>query len=205
MNDQLLLAVLFTQSLGIIALGLIKDALGVACQANLKRGLKMLSGCCGIATLALLGGGGGPVLVALYRSQAWYANGEVIIWIFLFVDIGIIFFLVCQQGGLSRSVLIQVFFLIPVAHLAVEQNMYLVWCVFAVVVVCIVISNWVGRLVTAEVKKSTGVLPRFRLIGEITDFQTLAPAEYDIALWRMSVISMLIVAVQVIIKYFIVA
>lgn len=200
MNDfHRLLAVLFTQCLGIIALGLIKDALGAcqANQANLKRGLKMLSGCCGIATLALLGGGGGPVLVALSQSQAWYANGEATIWIFLFVDIGIIFFLVCQQGGLSRSVLIQVFFLIPVAHLTVEQDMCLVYWVFAVVAVCIIICSCVGRRVTANVRK-------FRLIGEITDFQTLAPAGYDRALWRMSCISMLIVAVQIILKRFIV-
>ena len=113
---------------------------------------------------------------------------------FLLIDIPLLTLLVCLQGGLTRSMFFPLFFLIPVAHYAVEQEgkqNRVLWGVGAIAV-CMIVSYFVSYFVAAgNMQYLFGLSPL-----RITDFSTLTPERYALALLVVSLISLFIPVVQ---------
>jgi N-acetylglutamate synthase-like GNAT family acetyltransferase len=101
-------------------------------------------------------------------------------------DIPIVLLLVCQQGGLTHSMFVSLFFLIPVAYLAVErpEKRHRAYVVVLSIVVCLFISCLVS-----QARAST--LNLLWLVSiPITDFSTLVPRRYATATLIVSLISL---------------
>ena len=109
------------------------------------------------------------------------------------VDLVCLLFVVCQQGGLTRSVFLPVFFLIPTAYLAVvpKESMRKIVILLGLISACCVISYLVSRFVS---HKKEAKLPLLRL--EITDFSILHHRGYNFAYLIVSIISLITPAVQ---------
>jgi hypothetical protein len=121
---------------------------------------------------------------------------DVAIWTYLIFDIPILLFLVCQQGGLCRSVLMPVFFLIPFAHMTVEKREEFVYPVIGAIVLCIIIAFIVSIYV--GIPKTSGVDKLPTLFGglAITDFSDRSHKRYDWAILISALISVLIPLIQ---------
>jgi hypothetical protein len=120
---------------------------------------------------------------------------DKVISVLLIFDIPIVLFLVCQQGGLSRSMFVPLFFLIPVAQLAVEQRgkRYRVYIGVFFIAVSLVISCLVSQGISPQ-------NPTLKMFGlgsvPITDFSTLAVNRYATAILIVSLISLAIPLLQ---------
>ncbi len=119
------------------------------------------------------------------------------------IDLLLLLLLVCQEGGLCRSMFLPVFFLIPIAYLAAEQPGHRVrkLLVLLSIVVCIVISYLVSRW-TMPPQGTTNLQPAipFGLGGRtihVTDFSTLAHASYDEAILYASLVSAFVPIIQI--------
>lgn len=121
---------------------------------------------------------------------------NIAITTYLVFDIPILLFLVCQQGGICRSVLMPVFFLIPIAHMMVEKRKKWVYGVLGAIVFCI----FVGFLVSLYVGIPSGTnVKRFpSALGGIviTDFSGQSHTGYDWAIFISAVFSVLIPVIQ---------
>jgi hypothetical protein len=120
---------------------------------------------------------------------------DVMIFALFLIDICVHTFLVCQEGGLVRSMFLPVFFLIPIAYTLVERAermRRLVW-VFAITVLSMCICYRVSSLVTTiQLRK----LPLSQI--PITDFSLSAvPGNYDRALLITSLASLIIPTMQI--------
>lgn len=129
---------------------------------------------------------------------------DISIWAFVLFDVGILLLLVCQQGGLCRSMFIPVFFLIPTAYMAVERKskMWRVLILILIVMGCIVFSFYISKItepanVIVEARRST--LTSRVVSIPTTDFQALAHSDYDLAMLWASLISAAIPGVQTLI------
>jgi|ERR1044071_663292 hypothetical protein len=113
---------------------------------------------------------------------------------FLVIDIPLLTILVCLQGGLTKSIFFPLFFLIPVAHYAVEQRgkrHRVLWGVEAIAV-CMIISYAVSYFMASFKMQSLFGLSFLR----ITDFSALAPERYALAVLIVSLISLFIPVLQ---------
>ena len=119
------------------------------------------------------------------------------------LDLLLLLLLVCQEGGLCRSMFLPVFFLIPIAYLAAEQLKHRVRKLFVLtsIVVCIVISYFVSRW-TMPPQGATNLEPAIpftfgnRTI-HVTDFSTLAHSSYDEAILYASLVAAFVPIVQI--------
>lgn len=119
--------------------------------------------------------------------------------LFLIVDIPVVFFLVCQEGGLCRSIFIPLFFLIPMALLIVEppDRMRRTYIVLASISVGITLSYFISRHV--GVPASSGI-HSLSLPGgislKLTYFDDDAHPGYDLSIFLVSLVSVVIPLVQ---------
>lgn len=117
---------------------------------------------------------------------------ENIFWWLIAVDIAALLFVVCQQGGLSRSAFIPMFFLMPAAYLAVftkYTNRYGIWILLISIVVCLSLSHLVSR-------KKMSELRFFSLRLNVTDFSTSHHKSYNWSFLIVSIVSLAIPALQ---------
>jgi len=142
-------------------------------------------------------------LVAKRWCQEAHSCVDSTIITFLLFDIPIVLFLVCQQGGLSRSMFVPLFFLIPGAHLAVErrQNRYRVYIGVGLIALCLMVSCMVSRNTPLNLPTNVGQSdPTLRVYGSlatrITDFSILAPKRFALATLIVSLIALLIPMTQ---------
>ena len=121
------------------------------------------------------------------ERQLSHGHVDTAISICLFTDILLLAFLVCQQGGLCKSMFLPVLFLVPAAYLAVERPDALLrkTVVLLAIVLCIVLSYYVS------VRLQSGITTLPVLKVGITDFQYNAHDEFDKALLIASVFSAL--------------
>jgi hypothetical protein len=114
------------------------------------------------------------------------------VMVFLYCDIPLLTFLVCIQGGLSKSMFFPLFFLIPVAHKVVERDDRLDRVIRGTIAI------GVGMLLCCVVSISVayGVKNPFSKVLSVTDYSTLTPARFAFALFLVSLISLLIPILQ---------
>jgi hypothetical protein len=127
--------------------------------------------------------------VRLRAKDALNSHNAVDVTVISFVtlDIAILLFLVCQEGGLCRGVFIPVFFLIPLAYLSVERpsKLWRALVVLLTVVGCILISFVVSRLGWPPHQEGNMLL----LPIPITDFHRWDHPHHDWAILWVSLIS----------------
>ncbi len=117
---------------------------------------------------------------------------ENVLWWFLVADIIALLFVVCQQGGLSRSAFLPIYFLIPAAYLAVsikDASMYSIGILLILITMCLFISYLVSH-------KKMSELRFLSLRLSVTDFSTLHHKGYNRSFLIVSVVSLVIPALQ---------
>lgn len=115
------------------------------------------------------------------------------VFIFLLFDIPILLFLVCQEGGLCRSILLPVFFLIPIAHMTVECRKRAINTVLIIIIACIGIGFLVSLRVGIPRESHVNALSLWVVNIPITDFSDSAShTGYDWAVFMSAIISTLI-------------
>lgn len=119
---------------------------------------------------------------------------DLMIFALFLIDICVHTFLICQEGGLVRSMFLPVFFLIPIAYTLVERSekIHRLFWVFLITVVSICICYRVSSLVTTT---ALGKLPLLQI--PITDFSVLAKRNYDRAILITALASLMIPAMQI--------
>ena len=160
--------------------------------------LKVIGIAGGFVFLALLVGL--CVVLFLVRQSGEFKHEHVdgLLWAFVIVDLIVLLFTVSQQGGLSRSMFVPVFFLIPAAYLAVvrESKISTTYYLLAVIGVCVFISFWVSHYRASH--SNFTELPLLSV--KITDFYRLDPDGYNWAFFIVCGVSLLIPALQLWIK-----
>jgi hypothetical protein len=106
---------------------------------------------------------------------------------FLYVDIPLLTLLVCMEGGITRSMFVPLFFLIPIAQRAVEQSTSLRRVLRGVVAIAtgMLLSTIVSVFVARNMRHLFGLS-----FLRVTDFSTLAPRRYAAAILTVSLISL---------------
>jgi len=112
---------------------------------------------------------------------------------FLIVDIPLLTILVCQQGGLSRSIFFSLFFLIPVAHLAVEQEGKRIRVLKGLL--AIAISMVITFIVSFSVSYGFNNLFGIDFLT-VTDFTSSTPKRFAAGVLIVSLITLLIPILQ---------
>jgi len=157
---------------------------------EINLGLKMIKITGGVALVALLLGSG--YLLYLYKQSGEFKHEHIdlLLWAFVVIDLLCLLFVVCQQGGLSRSMALPVFFLIPAAYLAVvnPSRINTTYYLLAFIAVCVVISFLVSYF---------GVTKLPILAIKVTDLSTLYPTGHNWALLIVCVMALLIPALQI--------
>lgn len=157
-----------------------------------------------IAILAL-----GVVVASLTRAfKHWHA--DLVLLLFVGIDIWFLLMLVYQQGGICRSMFLPVFFLIPTAYLIAERRERAFrWrrvLILGLIVSCIWLSYSVarrfppgepGEIRTAVVGNANFVLWPWPI--PITDWETLAHTSFDQALFYVSLISAFVPLLQILV------
>jgi putative acetyltransferase len=115
------------------------------------------------------------------------------IFTLLCFDIPIVLLLVCQQGGLTRSMFVSLFFLIPVAYLSVERTKkrHRAYLVVLSIVACLFVSCFVSQSMPRDSLNLLGLVTI-----PVTDFSTLVPGRYATATLIVSSISLFTPFVQ---------
>jgi len=206
---QKFIAAIVTQALGVIFLGLLSlpfliserdtlqwaiegpDALGKA--ASILRGILFLM--CGFSVTAVALFWAIVKALRSLRSQTTGLGENHVDWIvtlFLWFDIPVVFLLVCQQGGPTRSVLSAVFLLILGAQMAVDlpQNSKRVYQVLVGVAVCFAVS-----FLSPPASDKSKVLKAW-----ITDFSHLAPNGYAVACALVVLVSLAVALLQIYVR-----
>jgi lysylphosphatidylglycerol synthetase-like protein (DUF2156 family) len=168
-------------------------------QLNIALGVMWIIYAMAATTCGLLIG----IALAAYRARKLgkldHRCVDRAITIYLVFDIVIVLFLVCQEGGLCRSIFIPLFFLIPIALMIVEPHdkMSRVYVVLSVLVVCIIISYAVSRYVGTPNDSKIDALPLGggRLLP-VTYFSELAHPGYDVSVFIVSLLSVIIPILQ---------
>ncbi|MCA1593570.1 MAG: hypothetical protein LC754_13155 [Acidobacteria bacterium] len=159
---------------------------------------------------------GSGIIVIIVISLLWLSNKpfveqinvDIVLLCFVFFDLILLLFLVCQEGGLCRSMFLPVYFLIPNAYLTAERHgkYYRKRKLFVLlsILTCIYISY---RYAAWAQPPHTGTnlqpaIGTFNLLYywwpvNLTDFSTLAHRDYDEAVWYASCISALVPLIQI--------
>lgn len=141
---------------------------------------------------------GTSVLGLVVISLPYKRNGRLdhrsmnrALWLLVGVDLVALLFLVCQEGGLSRSMFFPMFFLIPAGYMVVEgpSKTKGTYFVVAVTAACVLISF----LVSASIPSKLDVI-LFSI--STTDFASLDPTGYNQSLVMVSLVSLGIPAAQ---------
>lgn len=146
------------------------------------------------------------LLLGMYlaRRRSKKCNGifddscvNITISTYIICDIPILLFLVCQQGGICRSILMPVFFLIPLAHREVEKREKWVKGVMGAIVLCIIFTFMVSLYVGDPSVSGVHSLPTPIRRLTITDFSSPAAHKgYDWAILIAAIISVMIPFIQ---------
>jgi hypothetical protein len=165
-------------------------------QPDISLGLKLIVGGMLVVLTLSLAAFIFPFMQTWRRDQRAFAHEDVDVMIFslFLIDICVHTFLVCQEGGLVRSMFLPVFFLIPIAYTLVErtEKIHRLFWVFLITVVSIFICYRVSSLVTTtEFKK----LPLLQI--PITDFSVPPKGNYNRAILITSLASLMIPAMQI--------
>lgn len=152
------------------------------------------------------------LLLAAYRKVFDNFSVDLMLLLFVGMDIVLLLLLVYQQGGLCRSMFLPVFFLIPTAYLIAERRekryRWRRLLVLIIITACICSSYRVSvafqpGAVGTLVKPAEGITPVFHWWSvSITDFCTLAHRDYDKAIFRASLISAFVPIIQILIVIF---
>jgi len=182
-------------------------------QPDLIRGLNFIVNISWVylilSSLILIG-----LLFYAYIKKGLDSHKPVDIMLLLYVgmDIVLLLLLVHQQGGLCRSMFLPVFFLIPTAYLIVERREKVFrWrrlIVLAVIMGCICSAYRVSVILQplpsdsslGVSNKTVWFLHHWPL--QVTDFSMLAHADYDKAIFRASLISAFVPITQILIVMF---
>ena len=165
-------------------------------QEDISLGLKFIVGAMLVVLALSLVAFIFPFLQTWRREQRKFIHEDVDAMIFalFLMDVCVHTFLVCQEGGLVRSMFLPAFFLIPIAYTLVERTggMHRLFWVFAITVASMCICYRVSSLVTTvQLKK----LPLSQV--PITDFSVLAKPNYDRAILITSLASLIIPTMQI--------
>lgn len=126
-------------------------------------------------------------LLSIEHQQKYVGT---MLWGFIFLDLVALLFVVCQQGGLSRSMFLPVFFLIPAAYITVDQPSILEMSFLLTIIgLCLLISYYISRDKVTELR-----FPFFTV--RVTNFSTLHHKGYNWAFLIVSIISLLTPALQ---------
>jgi hypothetical protein len=136
-----------------------------------------------------------PFIQTWRKNRISFVHEDVdrmILTLFL-TDICMHTFLVCQQGGLNRSMFLPVFFLLPMAYTLVErrEGKRRLLCVFSITIISVIISYLVSWWVTS---RGLTALPVIRI--PITRFSDWSPRSFTNALLITSLASLLIPIMQ---------
>jgi hypothetical protein len=149
------------------------------------------------------------LIVAAVKKRITDGNVDFMLMSYVGIDILLLLLLVCQEGGLCRSMFLPVFFLIPTAYLIVErrESAYR-WrrlAVLLVIIACICKSYKVSLehqplVDSTHLYPAEGTVGFLRWIMHITDFSTLSHWSYDHAVFYASLISAFIPVIQIIVE-----
>lgn len=140
-----------------------------------------------------------------FQQHFWI---DLVLLSYVGFDLSLLLFLICQQGGLCRSMFLPVFFLIPTAYMLAERRdpRYRVRRMFVllVVMVCIYVSYrfaiWLTPQSAGDSEAVSGVFMLFwRYPIKVTDFSTLAHHSYDDAVLWASLISAFVPLAQLLV------
>ena len=167
-------------------------------RSDIMLGLKMIGIAGGILFLVLVVGLCVVLFLAKQSGEFKHEHVDILLWAFVGVDLIVLLFTVCQQGGLSRSMFVPVFFLIPAAYIAVvrESKISTTYYMLAVIGVCVFISFWVSHYRASH--SNFTELPLLSV--KITDFYGLYPNAYNWAFLIVCGTSLGIPALQLWIK-----
>ena len=154
-----------------------------------------------------------PSIYAFRRRQLNHVQVDIVLLVYVISDLVVLLFLVHQQGGLCRSMFLPVFFLIPIAYLLVERRerkrfyrlrrVGILLCIVGCIIRCYYVALWYMPPIGSNAGKPVeGIVSLFGWSKHITDFQTLAHAGYDKALFAASLISAFVPILQLIIVAF---
>jgi len=164
-------------------------------QINIGIGVTWIIYMMAVIFAALFAGGGWALWHAQKHNGLDHCCVNRTIWTYVIVDIVVVLFLVCQEGGLCRSIFVPLFFLIPIALMIVEPHDKLkrVYIVLFVLIMCILISYMVSRYVGVPAESKVERLPLFggRSLA-VTYFSELAHPGYDVSVFIVSLISVVI-------------
>ncbi len=132
----------------------------------------------------------GYIIIRCLSSELQQKYVNVFLWSFILLDLASLLFVVCQQGGLSRSMFLPVFFLIPTAYMAIDHpNIYKMCVLLVALGLCVLISYFVSRNNVTVLQ-----FPFFSV--RVTDFSMLHHKGYNFSFLIVSVISLLTPALQ---------
>jgi hypothetical protein len=148
------------------------------------------------------------ILVAAYARKFKHWHTDLVLLLFVALDIIMLLLLVYQQGGICRSMFLPVFFLIPTAYLIAERRekkyRWRRLLILALIVSCICFSYKVARnfppgepglartAVTGDAQFFVWTIP-------ITDWETLAHTDFDRGLFYVSLISAFVPLFQILV------
>jgi hypothetical protein len=179
-------------------------------QPSIREGLEYIQA---VERVYMVGSG---VIIISMVAMLWYLEEDpekhryvdIMLLLFVVFDLFLLLFLVCQEGGLCRSMFLPVYFLIPTAYLAAERHskqfLKRKLAVLSLILVCIYISYRYAAWAQPP-QSAQGLQPAngtFHLLGQwwpinLTDFSTLAHRDYDEAVWFASCISALVPIIQI--------
>lgn len=161
---------------------------------DIDSGLNMIKITAYVVFAALVIGGGLVLFLSKKYGECKHEHIDTLLYVFIGIDLLCLLFIVCQQGGLSHSMFLPVFFLFPAAYLAVvhPSKINTTYYLLGVIGVCIFISFWVSRYRVSH--SNFTKLPVLRVM--ITDFSTLYPTGHSFGLFIISLISIAIPALQ---------
>lgn len=210
---------LAAQALGFILLFVLgTGTFGVTTQPDIVRGLKFITDVCWVYLLLSL------LIVTAYICYVAYKKEyeehfpvDVMLLVYVGVDIVLLLLLVYQQGGLCRSMFLPVFFLIPTAYIIVERKerkyRWRRLLILVIITACICSSYHVAVTLPpstvgtdagpAEVGPAQGAISFLAWsLPDVTDFSSLSHAEYDKAIFRASLISAFVPIIQLLLVMF---
>lgn len=131
------------------------------------------------------------VLVIKSKQAQEYRHEHIdcMLWFFVAIDLLGLTFIVCQQGGLSRSMALPAFFLIPAAYLAVV-NPSKISSTYLLLI-------FIGGCVFISFLASYGNISKIPLLPiKVTDLSSLYPKGHNMALLIVCLASLIIPALQ---------
>lgn len=187
----------------ILGFGLLKDF----SNADVLRGYNFIRSIAWSYLAATISISALMLLLAYQQRKFTHFYADLILLSYVGVDLVLLLLLVCQEGGLCRSMFLPVFFLIPTAYLIAERREIRYRprrvIVLLFIVSCICKSYTVARqhlpysISPDMTPVARGLVTFWKWSVEITDFSALAHPYYDRAIFYASLISAFIPIIQI--------